>query len=148
MASQPDAHEPGKASTDPSETLSQMIMGFRVTQIIYVAAKLSIADLLKPGSQTVDALAQSTGTHAPSLYRLLRALASVGIFAEDEQGRFALTPLAELLQTGVPGSQRPAVLVFGEASRWRSWGELLYSITTGEPAFKHLHGMDSWEYWA
>jgi hypothetical protein len=125
-----------------------MIMGFRVTQIIYVAAKLSIADLLEAGPQTVDALAQSTGTHAPSLYRLLRALASNGIFAEDEEGRFALTPMAELLQTGVPGSLRPAVLVFGEPSRWRAWGEMLYSVTTSEPAFKHIHGMDSWDYWA
>jgi hypothetical protein len=91
-------------------------------------------------------LAEATGTHAPSLYRLLRALASVGIFAEDEQGRFALTPLAELLQSGVPGSQRSRALFCGAPATWQTWGNLLHSITTGDPAFRHLHGMDPWEH--
>ena len=145
---QPDVSGPGEtlASSETQQTLTDMIMGFRITQMIYVAAKLGIADLLKNGPETVDALAQATGTHAPALYRLLRALAGVGIFAEDEQGRFALTPLAQFLRAGVPGSQRPAALVFGEPARWRSWGEMLYSVTTGEPAFRHVYGMDSWEY--
>ncbi|MEP6775730.1 MAG: methyltransferase, partial [Chloroflexota bacterium] len=148
MTPQSDAHEPSKVPSiaDTSQTLSNMITGFRLSQMIYVATKLGIPDLLKNGALTADALAQATGTHAPSLYRVLRALASVGIFAEDEQGRFALTPLAQQLQAEVPGSQRAKVLVFGEPSRWRSWGEMLYSVTTGEPAFPHLYGMDSWEY--
>ncbi|MEO8285550.1 MAG: methyltransferase [Chloroflexota bacterium] len=148
MAMQPDAQNPTALpeQTAAREQLWDMIRSFRVTQMIYVAAKLSIADLLKDGPQSPDALAQVTGTHAPSLYRLLRGLASMGIFAEDQDGRFGLTPTAVLLQTDVPGSQRPSALVLGEESRWRAWGELLYSITTGEPAFDHIHGMDSWEY--
>lgn len=152
MTTPPDVPNPGMASTEAFQTLlesqklSEMIMGFRITQIIYVAAKLGIADLLKNGPEAVDTLAEMTHTHAPSLYRLLRALASIGILTEDGQGRFTLTPRGALLQAGVPGSQRGRALVFGEASRWRSWGELLYSVTTGEPAFRHLYGMDDWDY--
>jgi predicted transcriptional regulator len=104
MTPQPDDHNPGMTSTETSQELLDMIMGFRITQMIYVAAKLGIADLLKNGPETMDTLAQATRMHAPSLYRLLRALASVGIFAEDAQRRFALTPLGDLLQAGVPGS--------------------------------------------
>jgi hypothetical protein len=148
MTAQPDDPQSDKPVTDASRTLLQMIMGFRITQMIYVAARLRIADLLNDGPQTADTLAQATGTHAPSLYRLLRALAGQGIFAEDEHGRFALTPLAEPLRTGVPGSQRPAALVFGEPVRWGLWGNLLYSVTTGEPAFQHMHGTTMWEYQA
>src|SRR5438045_6138680 len=114
MTLQPDAQEPSEPAVDASRTLGQMIMGFRVTQLIYVAAKLSIADLLKGGPKSVDALAEATGAHAPSLYRVLRALASLGIFAEDERGRFALTALAEPLRSDVPSSQRARALVFGE----------------------------------
>jgi hypothetical protein len=146
MTTQSDVQGPGTLSQETRQEMVQMIMGFRVTQMIYVAAKLGIADLLKYGPEDANALAQATGTHAPSLYRLMRALASVGIFAEDEQGRFSLTPLAELLQSGVPGSQRSRALFFGGQTEWRSWGELLYSVTTGEVAFKHLYGMDPWEY--
>src|SRR5438045_5051841 len=146
MATQTDAQSQGNPSTDTSQTLARMIMGFRVTQMIYVTAKLGIADLLKDGPQSVDALAQATGTQAPSLNRALRALAAEGIFAEDDQGRFALTPLAEPLRSGVPGSVRAQALLFGDEAQWRPWGQLLYSVTTGEPAFPHLYGTSIWEY--
>ena len=146
MSSTSNVHESGAPSRKTVEKLFQMIMGFRVTQMIYVVAKLGIADLLKAGPQDPESLAQATHTHGPSLYRLLRALASLGIFAEDEEGRFTLTPLAELLQSGVPGSMRSRALHFGGQPDWQSWGQLLYSITTGETAFRHLHGMDPWEY--
>ena len=146
MATHTDAQSQGNPSRDTSQTLARMIMGFRVSQMIYVAAKLGIADLLKDGPQSADALAQATATHAPSLYRVLRALAAEGIFAEDDQGRFALTPLAEPLRSDVPGSERARALLFGEESRWRAWGQLLYSVTTGEPAFPRLYGTSMWEY--
>jgi len=148
MVSQPDSQGQDKVAPEASRALSQMIMGFRLTQMIYVAAKLSIADMLKDGPQTVEALARATGAQASSLYRLLRALAAVGIFAEDEEGRFRLTPLAEPLQQGVAGSVRPEALVFGERARWRAWGELLYSVANDESAFRHINGMTSWEYLA
>lgn len=133
---------------DASQTLGTKIMAFRVTQLIYVAARLRIADLLHDGPRTAEELAQATHAHGPSLYRVLRALAAEGIFAEDEQGRFSMTPLAEPLRTGVPGSQRSTALVFGEPVRWSVWGNLLYTVTTGEPAFQHLYGTTMWEYQA
>ncbi|MFL5732658.1 MAG: methyltransferase [Chloroflexia bacterium] len=134
-----------QAVAETSQALGEMIMGFRVTQMIYVAAKLDIAGLLSSGPRSVQELARTTGTHRPSLYRLLRALASLGIFAQQEDGRFVLTPLAGLLQSGVPGSQRSRALNYGEHYTWSEWGELLHSVTTGETAANHLHGMDHWE---
>jgi hypothetical protein len=145
MAIQPSSQN---TPQNESQALLDMIMGFRLTQLIYVAAKLHIAELLGDGPRSAEDLAQATGTHAPSLYRVLRALASHGVFAEDQQGRFGMTPLAEALREGVAGSQRAAALVFGEEARWRSWGQLLYSVTTGEPAFPHMYGKSMWEHQA
>lgn len=142
----PDNQSQDVTTAERAQALFRMITGYRVTQMIYVVAKLGIADLLKDGPKSADELALATHVHARSLYRVLRALASVGIFADDTQGRFGLTPLAELLQTGVPSSQRPAVIFFAKSSQWQSWGELLYTVTTGEPSFQRLYGMDAWEY--
>ncbi len=88
-----------------AQQLSRMITGYWVSQSIHVAAKLKIADRLEKAPQTADELAAATGMHRQSLYRLMRALASVGIFAEDGDGRFSLTPLSEGLHSGKPGSQ-------------------------------------------
>jgi len=85
------------SETPPSVAMLQLIAGFWVSRALYIAAKLGIADFLAEGPQESTALAAATGTHAPSLRRILRALASVGVFAEDEQGRFALTPLGATL---------------------------------------------------
>ena len=71
-----------------------LTIGHWVARLIYVAAKLKLADLLKDGPRTTAQLATATGVHAPALYRVLRALASVGVFAETKGGRFKLTPLA------------------------------------------------------
>src|SRR5215470_12355786 len=97
----------------PQLVLQQMIQGFQVTQCIYVAAKLGIADLLKDGPRRSEELAQATGTHASSLYRILRLLAAVDLVAEGEAHSFALTRLGAHLKTGVPGSMRNAALLFG-----------------------------------
>jgi hypothetical protein len=129
----------------PPEQMNQMLTGYWISQALYVAAKLSIADLLTPGSRSPDDLAQVTKTHAPSLYRLLRALASVGVFSEDGQGRFSLTPLAECLRSDVPGSQRDLAIMSGE-EHYRTWGELLYSVQTGKTAFDKLYGMPVFDF--
>jgi hypothetical protein len=121
----------------PPVALLQLVTGYWVSQTIYVAAKLGIADLLKDGPQHSDELAQATGTHGRSLYRLLRALASVGVLAEAEDGCFGLTPLGEYLQTGTPGSVRAITINHGERL-YRPWGDLLHSVRTGEPAVKHI----------
>src|SRR5262249_28474617 len=131
----------------PPVALLQLVTGYWVSQAIYVAAKLGIADLLKDGPKNDDELAKAIGTHVRSLYRLLRALASVGVFAETEDGRFGLTPLGECLQTGIPGSVRALTINHGERL-YRAWGELLHSVRTGETAANHVFGMDSWKYLA
>lgn len=134
-------------ATEPDYiAMLRMIRGFQTTQMIYVAAKLGIADLLADGAKSSSALAAATGTDARSLYRLLRALASLGIFAEDEQGRFGLTPRAELLQSHAARSLRSTVLYVGNPIFQRVWGELLHAITTGEDGFRHLFGMNDWVY--
>jgi DNA-binding IclR family transcriptional regulator len=93
----------------------QMIAGFWVSRALYIAAKLDIADLVQDQARTATELAVATSTHAPSLYRVLRALASVGVFAEDDRGRFALTPLAATLRSDGPGSLRAwATVQLGE----------------------------------
>jgi hypothetical protein len=115
-----------------------MITGYWVSQAIFVAAKLGIADLVKDEPKTVDELAKATGTHAPSLYRLLRALASVEIFAADDAGRFGLTEMARCLVDGSM-SQRSVALMLGD-EHYGAWNELLYSVQTGKPGFDKLYG--------
>lgn len=132
-------------SPSPSEQMNHLITGYWSTQAVYVAAKLGLADLLKDGPRTVDDLAQATKTHAPSLFRLLRALASLGVFVADNQGRFALTPLAECLRSDASGSQRAVAIMSGE-EQYRTWGELLYSVQTGRIAFDKIYGMPVFEF--
>jgi hypothetical protein len=128
------------------DTLWRMTNGFQVSQAIHVVATLGIADLLKDGPKSADELAEATGTHASALYRILRALASVGVFAEQSDGRFGLTPLAEHLRTDVPGSLRSWAMLIGRPYYFTTWGYLLHSVRTGEPAFPHVYGMPAWEY--
>ena len=144
-----------KSSFDMSTTKSsssmemlQMISGIWLSQLIYAAAKLGIADLLKDGPKSIEELANSTGTHAHSLYRALRALASHGIFKEVESKRFDLTPLAETLQSGVPGSMRYMSIHVSEEYYFYPFGKILYTLQTGESAFDHFHGMGLFEYLA
>jgi hypothetical protein len=124
-----------------------MMTGYWVTQAVYVAAKLGVADLLTDGSVSCDDLAVMTRTHAPSLHRLLRALASVGVFSEVTPGRFALTPLAALLQGETPNSMRALAIMYAE-EQYRAWGDMLHSVRTGQPAFEHQFGMGIFEYFS
>jgi hypothetical protein len=134
------------AEIPPPVAMFQLIAGFWVSRTLYIAAKLGIADLLKDQAKSSEELAQATGTHAPSLYRVLRALASVGVFAEVEDGRFRLTPVGECLRTGVPGSMRAlATMLCGQ---WRAWEDALYSVETGKIAFDHVFGMGLYQYLA
>jgi O-methyltransferase domain/Dimerisation domain len=131
----------------PSAALAEMLRGYQRSQALYVAAKLGIADLLKDGPKSCEELAQATGTHARSLYRVLRYLASIGVFTEGRHAEFGLTPLAACLQTGVPGSRRALAIMHGE-DHYRAWGEILYSVKTGEPAFNHIFGQGVFAYLA
>lgn len=130
----------------PPEQMGRLLTGYWLTQAVYVAAKLGIADLLTSGPRSAADLALATRVHAPSLYRLLRALASVGVFVEQDGQRFALTPLAECLRDA-PGSQRSLALMVGE-EQYRAWGELLHCVTTGQTAFDKQYGMPLFDFLA
>ena len=121
---------PSNADVPPSVAMLQMISGFWISRAIYLAAKLGVADHLRDGPKTFEELAAATGTHAPSLYRVLRALASVGVFHEDGKRVFALTPLAETLRTDAPGSLRAFATVELGEEHYPAWGELLHSVQT------------------
>jgi O-methyltransferase domain/Dimerisation domain len=126
----------------PAVALRRLSTGFWVAKAVAVAAELGIADHLKDGPKTVDELAQAVGAHRGALYRLLRGIASVGVFAEEGQGRFSLTPIAALLLTDVPQSWRAAAIMNGKPWMWQPWGDLFYSVKTGNPAFDHIFGME------
>jgi hypothetical protein len=129
----------------PQEELSRLISGYQQSQAIHVAAKLKIADLLADGPCTVDDLAEATGAHAPSLYRLLRTLAGMGIFVEDEERRFGLTPLAEPLRSDTPNSQWAYAVMMGE-EHYHVWGDLFFAVETGQNAFERIYGMPIFEF--
>jgi hypothetical protein len=131
----------------PRLALFQLVTGHYVSFALYVAAKLGIADLLAHGPKAYDELAKACAAHAPSLRRLLRLLASAGVFAEQADGRFALTPVGEWLRSDLPGSQRDTALLFA-GPMMRSWGELLHSVQTGETAIERAFGMDAFKYMA
>jgi len=127
----------------PPARMLHLITGFFVTQAVYAAAKLGIADLLKAGPKDADELAKATGAHAPSLYRILRALASVGVFSEDAQKRFSSTPVGECLQAG---KMKEFAVFMGEPWHWRVYEETLHSVMTGKQAFDKVYGVPPFEW--
>jgi hypothetical protein len=117
-------------------------------RVIHTAAHLEIPDLLADGPKTAEALAQATNTSAGPLLRLLRALTSLDLLEDLESDGFALTALGSQLRSNVPGSLRNFALMFGGERAWRSWGELLHCVETGESGTRHIYGMGSFEYLA
>jgi hypothetical protein len=134
------------SQTPPDAVLMQLLVGKCISMAISVVAKLRVADLLADGPRAVADLAAQTKTHAPSLYRVLRTLASVGVFAEQADGRFALTPMGEYLRTGVKGSLRGLADFWGSDSSWRAWGHLLEAVQTGRTAFDDVFGEPVFDY--
>lgn len=129
----------------PQGQVAQMLTGYWVSQMVYVAAKLDLAGLLQAGPRSSDDLAQSTRTHPRSLYRLLRGLASLGVFAEGQSRLFSMTPKAEALLEGAPGSQRAMALMTGE-EHYLSWSELLHCVETGQTGFEKIYNMRPFDY--
>jgi hypothetical protein len=134
---------------DSSPTaLLHMTAGCWLSQALYVVAKFGIADLLRDGPKSCETLAEATQTNPAALYRVMRALASVKVFMEEEHGRFRLTPLAEHLRTDVPTSVSAFAVMLGEPEHWRAWEGMLYSVKTGGPAFEHVFGLPHFKYFA
>jgi O-methyltransferase domain/Dimerisation domain len=139
--------EPIMTEPTPQDLMQRMMTGYWLSQAIYVAAKLRVADRLADAPQSIEVLSEATGTHPPALYRLLRALASVGIFSEDDQGsgKFGLTPAAETLRSDAPGSLWSMAIMMGE-EHYHAWGGLLESVRTGKTAFDRLYGKPVFAY--
>ena len=141
------AIDPGRPA-NPSSQMLQMLNGFLTVQALYVAAALGIADALADGSRSVDDLAHAIGANRASLFRLLRMLSGAGVFREEADGGFTLTPLGGSLRSEGPDSVRDWALYVGAPALWPVWGGLRESVMTGAAAFPRAHGMALWDYMA
>ena len=130
----------------PHAQLMQMAMGQIVSRVLYAAAKLGLADELATGPKNAAELAAALGAHAPSLHRLMRTLAMVGVLTEGPEHGFALTPLGEALKTDAPGSMRTVLIVAGAPFFQRMYENIEYSVRTGKPGFDKVQGMPIFEY--
>ena len=110
--------------------------------------RLGLADALADGPKDPDALAREVGAHADMMNRLMRALASFGVFEQLSDGRFANTSSSEYLRSDAPGSLRGLARMYGGSPLWQAWAGLEHSVRSGEPSFKHVHGMPMFEYLA
>ncbi len=128
--------------------LMNLTAGKIVSQALAVAAELGIADLLKDSAKSAADIARAANASEDGVYRVLRALASVGLFAETGERRFRLTPLGKLLRTDSPEALGGYARFVGHESTWRPWGELRHSVRTGEPAFDQVFAMPIFEYFA
>lgn len=137
---------PRTDGASPPMQMMEMLYGALAVQMISVAAELEIADRLAGGPRPVGDLARESEADPTALFRLLRALASLGIFTEVSPGTFGLTPLAETLRTGVEGSMRWLAQEVGGRTRLLAYSELTHSVRTGKPAFDKAHGTSMWDY--
>jgi hypothetical protein len=129
-----------------AEHIMQLATGYMASISIHIVARLGIADLLKDGPKDISALAAATSANEDRLYRVLRALASVGVFTEIGARRFALTPAAETLRSDVRGSIRPMAIWIGDPLHFRVYGEMMHTVKTGTPTFDHVMGKPVFEY--
>jgi hypothetical protein len=139
---------PHSQQPDPAQHLMQFAAGYVPSAVLWVIAELNIADLLKNGPRPVSELAQATRTNEDALYRSLRLLAMVGIFAETQPRHFTLSPSAELLCTDAKGSLRDSVIWIADPMHLRVASEWLHSVKTGEPTIEHMMGKPAFDYFA
>ena len=132
----------------PNIALMRMITSYRVSQVLYVTAKLGLADLLKDGPKRSEELAQVTGSFQPALDRFLPALVSLGILAQDAQDRYELTSSGAYFQSDHPLSVHAYTLFMAGEIEWQTWGKLEHSLLTGDSAFKQTFGMNLFEYYS
>ena len=132
----------------PHAQLIQMATAYWVSRAVFAAAKLDLADHLAGGPKSAADLAVPTRTHGPSLHRLMRALASLGILSEDTDQRFALTALGEGLRHGATGSARATILALAGTWWWRGWEYILHSLETGETGMQRASGTTVFDYLA
>jgi hypothetical protein len=138
----------GTEGLPPREAAWQLVTATWIAHPIRAMAVLGLADHLAAGPRTIDDLAVATGTHAPTLARLVSALVSLGLCDEDGQGRIRLTPIGEFLRADVPGTVRPFALGVMSPTFERAWHELPAAVRTGQPVFSDVHGLGFWDYLA
>ena len=131
---------------DALTELMTIVTGYQRSRALMVVAELGIADLLRDGPRSVDELARATHTHSPTLYRVLRSLAAVGVFEERPGRMLALTPISEFLRSDAAVPYGHLARLFGRDYQWAAWGALLHSVRTGESAARHVLGVDIWSY--
>jgi hypothetical protein len=131
---------------DATRELRRLINGYPITQAVHVAAVLGISDLLAAAPLSVAELAARTGSHPDSLARLLRALVACGLYRVEADGRYANAELGDALRTDAPDSPAGWAAFVGRPYYWQAWSSLLYSVRTGENAFRHVHGEGVWTY--
>jgi SAM-dependent methyltransferase len=132
----------------PHVQVIQMGSAYWISRVVYAAAKVGLADQLAGGPRSATELAGPMGVHAPSLHRLMRTLASLGILAERDPGRFSLTVLGEALRTGAPGSARATLLTFGSGWFGSAFENIIHSVQTGRTGFQQAQGMPLFDYLA
>ena len=133
---------------DPAaQSVMQIARGYQLSQALYVAAKLGVADVLAAQPLAAEAIAHAVGARASQLRRVLRALVAAGVFCELDDGRFGSNDAAAVLRAGAPGGMCDIVVSFGE-EMYRSFGELLHTVRTGETAFDSVYGAPLFEYYA
>jgi SAM-dependent methyltransferase len=143
IARQPSAEERAAATA-----MLRMIWGIHISRAIYVAAELGIADRLAAGPMGSAELAEATRTHEPSLYRVLRLLAALGVLAEGERRSFGLTVLGDRLRTDVPASMRSWAMLAEAAGGVRAFEPIVETVRTGAPGVDLVHGMGLFEFLA
>jgi SAM-dependent methyltransferase len=141
-------HQAVSRTFPPHVQLIQMATGEWVARTLHAAAMLGLADQLTGGPKSAEDLAGPVGAHAPSLHRLMRTLASIGILAEQKGQRYTLTALGEALKLNAPGSPRSTVLTFGSPWAQSAWDHLVYSVQTGKTGFEKAQGMPMFDYLA
>ena len=135
------------AKTKPlPAVMLDLIVGYWVSELVHVVAKLGLADVLKGGPKSPTDLARAVGADPATLHRVLRALASVGVFVERKDGRFALTPLGATLRSDRPDSLRAFAIMMVDDYWFQAWSDLLQSVKTGQTAFDRVHGMKVFDY--
>jgi hypothetical protein len=147
LPSMASAGERCRPAMQPRSEFLALASGAWPAQALYAAAKLGIADLLREGPRSTTDLAFACQAHPDALFRLMRALVSIGVFAGNRDGCFSLTPVSELLLSAGDGSLRAYAIMQGERWVWRSWGEIEFSIRTGRPAFEHVFGAPLFQYY-
>jgi O-methyltransferase domain/Dimerisation domain len=135
-------------SLPPHVELIQMGTGGAVAHVVHIAAKLGLADRLADAPKSAAELAGPLELHAPSLHRLMRTMASLGLLTEGEAQRFSLTKLGEALKTGAPGSARATLLMTGSSWVGTGFANILHSVQTGRTGFEKAQGRPFFDYLA